>query len=249
MIESQGVGVKLLALLIILAGIVYANEAETIIEKVDANMRGESLYLKLQMHIVSDSHERTMKMQSWSRGSKKSFVKITYPPKEQGITFLSLENQMWQYVPRIERIIKIPPSMMLQQWMGSDITNDDMVRQSSLVEDYDAKIVKKEGDIVTIELTPKPDAAVVWGKILSRIDTRTYTSKQDLFYDEDGQAVRVFTYDNVVKKGAYFIPTLWRVTPLENPKRYTQITLEAIEFDIDIPEGTFSKAALKRFSR
>jgi outer membrane lipoprotein-sorting protein len=241
---------KLIVTFLLLCSFLLGDEATDIIQKLDANMRGETLYLKLEMRVLSGTHQRSMKMQSWSEGSKKSFVKITYPPKERGITFLSLDNQMWQYVPRIERIIKIPPSMMLQQWMGSDITNDDMVKQSSLVEDYTAKLLDKKGHIVTIELTPKPDAAVVWGKIISTIDTNTYTSQKDIYYDESGEAVREFSYENVKKTGKYYIPTLWRVKPLNTKEhRYTEIVIESVTFDGAMPDGIFGKSALKRYSR
>ena len=229
--------------------LLFSDEAHDIIKKLDENMRGKNISLKLSMRIVSLGHERTMKIQSFSEGTKKSFTKILYPPKDRGITFLSLDNQMWQYVPKIERIIKIPPSMMLQNWMGSDITNDDMVKQSSIVEDYDPRILNKDGDIVTIELMPKESAAVVWGKIIINIDLSTYTSKKDVFYDEDGKEVRYFIYDKVEKFGKYYIPTYWRVQSSEKKNNFTEMFLEDVEYDTDISEQYFKKSALRRFSR
>ncbi len=240
---------KILIALLILTLSLTANEADKIIKKLDENMRGKNISMKMTMKIVSLGHERTMKMQSFSQGTKKSFTKILYPPKDRGITFLSLDNQMWQYVPKIERIIKIPPSMMLQNWMGSDITNDDMVKQSSLVDDYDAKIIKIYNSIVVIELIPKEDAAVVWGKIITNIDTNTYTSKKDIFYDEDGIEVRYFIYDKVKTFGKYHIPTLWRVESALKKNRYTEIILEDVKYDTEISKEYFKKSALKRFSR
>ena len=240
---------KILVSMLLIVSSLLADEAHDIMKKIDNNMRGQNVYMQMTMRITAMGHTRTMKMQTWAKGTKKSFVKTIYPPKDKGITFLSLDNQMWQYIPKIERIIKIPPSMMLQNWMGSDITNDDMVKQSSIVEDYDAKILKKEGTIVTIELTPKEDAAVVWGKIVTNIDTQTYTSNKDIFYDEDGEAVRVFTYKDVRKYGKYYMPTYWRVEPVDNPDRFTEITLEEVKYDTDISEQYFRKSALKRFSR
>jgi len=226
-----------------------ANEADKIIKKLDENMRGKNIYMSISMRVVSLKHERVMKMQSWSEGTKKSFTKITYPPKDRGITFLSLDNQMWQYVPKIERIIKIPSSMMLQNWMGSDITNDDLVKQSSLIEDYDAKVLKKAGDIVTIELKPKESAAVVWSKIILEIDTTTYTSKRDSFFDEDNKEVRYFTYEKVKKFGKYYIPTYWKIQPTDKKDNYTEMILHEVEYDTKISKNYFNKSALKRFSR
>jgi len=240
---------KIVTLILLLNSLLFSDEVNDIINKLDENMRGKNVSITLSMKIVSMGHERTMKMQSWSEGTKKSFTKILYPPKDRGITFLSLDNQMWQYVPKIERIIKIPPSMMLQNWMGSDITNDDMVKQSSIKDDYDAKILKKSGDIVTIELLPKEDAPVVWGKIVINVDTRTYTSTKDLFYDEDGELVRIFSYKNVKKFGKYYSPTIWRVNSVEKKENYTEIIINDIKYDTDISSHYFTKSALKRFSR
>ena len=127
---------KLIVTIIALLSVsLFANEASEIIKKVDHNMRGKDVYMKIKMVIKSRGHSRSMEMETWGKGKKKSFVKIINPAKDRGITFLSLNGQMWQYIPKIERTIKIPPSMMLQNWMGSDITNDDMVKQSSLVDD------------------------------------------------------------------------------------------------------------------
>lgn len=240
---------KIFYSLLLLTVSLFANEADEIIRKLDNNMRGKNVSMEMTMKVVSLGHERTMKMQSFSEGTKKSFTKILYPPKERGITFLSLDNQMWQYVPKIEKIIKIPPSMMLQNWMGSDITNDDVVKQSSIVEDYNAKIIKKEGSIVTIELIPKEDAAVVWGKVIINIDTITYTSKKDIFYDEEGEEVRYFLYNKVKKIGKYYIPTIWRVQSRTKKNNYTEILLEDVVYDADISEQYFKKSALKRYSR
>jgi outer membrane lipoprotein-sorting protein len=240
---------RIILIVFILVLDLLADEAHDIIKKLDENFRGKSIYMQLSMKVVSMGHERVMKMQSYSHGTKKSFVKIIYPPRDEGITFLSLDKEMWQYVPKIERIIKIPPSMMLQKWMGSDITNDDMVKQSSIVEDYEPKIIKREDSIVTIELMPKEDAPVVWGKIVLNIDTATYTSQKDIFYDEDGKEVRFFIYENVKKVGNYFIPTYWRVQSSDIAGRYTEIVIEEVEYDTKISEEYFTKSALKRFSK
>ena len=239
------------ALLLLLSSIssLEAQTAQEIMQKVDSNLRGVNVYMKMSMSITSHSHTRTMKMQTWTQGKNKSFVKTIYPPKDKGITFLNLNNQMWQYIPKIERTIKIPPSMMLQNWMGSDITNDDIVKQSSIVDDYDAKILQEKENIVTIELIPKENASVVWGKIISKIDTNTYTEVKSTFYDEDGLRVRTFIYKDVKQFGKYFTPTYWKIQALDKKDSFTQIILEDIEYDTKISSQYFKKSALKRFSR
>ena len=240
---------KLFILFIYCGTLLFANEAEDIMKKIDNNMRGENVYLDLTMSIKNRGYTRTIKLKTWSEGSKKSFVKITYPPRDEGITFLSLDGQMWQYIPKIERVIKIPPSMMLQNWMGSDITNDDMVKQSSLVDDYTPKILKKEKNLITMQLTPKEDAAVVWGKIISLIDTTTYTSKKDTYYDEDGKVVRYFIYKNVKKIDGYYLPMYWEVLPADKKDSNTKIIINAVKYNQKISKNYFTKSALKRFSR
>ena len=240
---------KKIVLLLLLSAVLFANEAEDIIRKVDHNMRGKTVYMKMTMQIKTKNHERNMGLESWSEGKRKSFVKILSPSRDRGITFLSLNGQMWQYVPKIERIIKIPPSMMLQNWMGSDITNDDVVKQSSIVDDYNAKLLSKKGKVATIALTPKPNAAVVWGKIVTQIDTTHYTGIKDVYYDENGEKVRAFLYSGVKRFGSYYLPTVWKVKPFDKPGHLTTIRIENARYDAPIDPAYFSKSALKRFSR
>lgn len=231
--------------------LLFGSEAADIVEKVEDNLRGKDAYMKMKMVVTSARHERTVELESWSVGKKKSFMKILYPPKDAGITFLKLDNQLWQYVPKIERIVKIPPSMMLQSWMGSDFTNDDMVRESSLVDDYDPKIIGREGQKVTIAFTPKPDAAVVWGKIVSEIDTRTYTQIHDVFYDDFDVKVREMFYSDVKTFGSHHIPTVMRVHPLEKGKEKNKTVVELFDvvYDRGVSGSYFTKQALKRYSR
>jgi len=242
---------RLLLVWLSLLTLLFGSEASDIVQKVEDNLRGKDAYMKMKMTITSPRHERTVEIESWAIGKTKSFMKILYPPKDRGITFLKLDKQLWQYVPKIERIVKIPPSMMLQSWMGSDFTNDDMVRESSLVDDYDPQIVSREGSRVTIAFTPKPDAAVVWGKIVSEIDTRDYTQIHDVFYDDFGAEVREMFYSDVKTFGTHHIPTVMRIKPLEKGKEEneTLVVLYEVVYDKGVSESYFTKQALKRYSR
>jgi len=237
--------------LLIAVSCLAANEADTIIKKVEDNARGKDAYVKMKMDISSLRHERSITMESWSIGKKKSFTKILSPSRDRGITFLNLDKQMWQYVPKVERVIKIPPSMMLQSWMGSDFTNDDLVKQSSIVDDYTPSIIKKEGTMVTLQLTPREDAAVVWGKIVAEIDTTTYTQTEEVFYDDMGEKVRVIRYSKVGKFDNHYLPTVMEVLPLDPAKQgnKTVITMMEVRFDQGVDESYFTKKALKRYSR
>ncbi len=240
---------KTILIILTLLLTLHANEAEGIIKKVDSNMRGHDIYMKLTMNVVYFTHKRSMKMQMWGSSDKKSFIKVLYPPRDKGITFLSLNKQMWQYIPRIERTIKIPPSMMLQNWMGSDITNDDMAKQSSIVDDYIANILDKNATTASIQLRPKENAAVVWGKIILQINTTTYTMKKGTYYDEDDKVVRTITYSDVKKYNHYYLPTKWLIQSNNNKQNYTQLLIEDAQYDTNISDVYFTKNALKRFSR
>lgn len=140
-------------------------DVDQVIKQVEDNLNGKTAVIAMTMVVKTKRAERTMKMKSWSEGNKKSFIKILYPGKDKGITFLKLDNAMWQYVPRIEKTIKIPASMMLQSWMGSDFSNDDLVRESSISEDYIKKLLEETEAEYRVELLPKPDAPVVWGRL------------------------------------------------------------------------------------
>ncbi|MCO4844449.1 MAG: outer membrane lipoprotein-sorting protein [Sulfurovum sp.] len=240
----------LLSLFIITISL-QANEAQAIIKKLEKNLRGDYMYSTMSMIVTSKRGKRTVKIESWSEGNHKSFIKILYPKKDKGITFLKIDNQMWQYIPKIERTIKIPPSMMLQSWMGSDFTNDDMVKESSLEEDYTAKILSKKANSAILELIPKEDAAVVWGKIVIDIDLKNAVPVKETFYDDMMKKVRVMTFSKIEQHGTHRVPMVMELKPLDASKKKnrTKIIFEKVNFDAKIDSSYFTKQALKRYSR
>jgi outer membrane lipoprotein-sorting protein len=242
---------KSLVSLLFITLFLHANEAQAIIKKLEKNLRGDYMYSTMNMIVTSKRGKRTVKIESWSEGNDKSFIKILYPKKDKGITFLKIDNQMWQYIPKIERTIKIPPSMMLQSWMGSDFTNDDMVKESSLEEDYNAKLLSKKGDSATLELIPKPDAAVVWGKIVIDVDLKNAVPVKEVFYDDLMQKVRIMTFSQIEQHGSHRIPMVMELKPLDTNKKKnrTKVIFEKVNFDTKIDPSYFTKRALKRYSR
>ena len=158
---------------------------------------------------------------------------------------------MWQYVPRIEKTIKIPASMMLQSWMGSDFSNDDLVRESSISEDYTKKLLKETETEYQVELLPKPDAAVVWGKIIFTVSKQYFLPVTVQYFDEDGTLIRVISYTDIQQLGDRFYPMAWTVIPQEPDKagHETAIKITEAVFDSEVDSAYFSKRALKRFSR
>lgn len=234
----------------------YASEAanltaEEIVQKRDTLMRGKSGLGQYEMIVKSPRWQRSVKFKAWAEGEDKSFIVITYPKKDEGSTFLRIKTDMWQYIPKIEKTIKIPPSMMLQSWMGSDFTNDDLVKESSIIKDYTHTLLKEEENAYVIKSIPNPDAAVVWGKIIQRVDKEKFIPIKDEFYDEDGVLVRRFLYGDVKKLPDRYYPMQWTVEPLTEEKKgnKTTIIINEIKLDIPIEEDVFTMRALKEYSR
>lgn len=243
--------IKVFLALFVCSMFLFAADAQTIIKKVEDNLNGKSADMDFSMIVQTKKSKRTIKMNSLSIGKDKSFIKITYPRKDRGITFLKIDHKMWQYVPRIERIIKIPASMMLQSWMGSDFSNDDLVKESSISEDYDARFLKEKEDQYIIELIAKEDAAVVWGKIHMGVSKKYHLPSDVKYFDEDGELIRVLKYKKIKRFGERFYPALWEMIPLsENKKGHkTIIKIDRAVFDKEIKSSYFTKRALKRYSK
>jgi len=230
---------------------VFAGSADEIIEKVEQNLNGKTAVMDLTMVVKTKRAKRTMKMESYSIGNDKSFIKILYPGKDKGITFLKVDNSMWQYVPRIEKTIKIPASMMLQSWMGSDFTNDDLVKESSLSKDYNKKLLEETDREYRVELLPTEDAAVVWGKIIMAVSKQYLLPTTVHYYDEDDILIRELSYTDVQPFGERFYPTKWLMLPKEPEKagNETNIEISNAVFDEEVSESYFTKRALKRYSK
>jgi outer membrane lipoprotein-sorting protein len=224
--------------------------ATEIIKKADDLMQGSSNYAEIKMQIHRPKWERTLAMKSWAKGSDYSLIYITEPVKEKGQVFLKRENEMWNWLPSISRTIKIPPSMMMQSWMGSDMTNDDLVNESSIIKDYNHKIIGEENlqgyDCYKIELIPHEDAPVVWGKIYTWITKNEYITLKNEYYDEDEFLVNVETLSNIKNVGDRTIPTKFTITPVDKEDHYTVMEFENIKFNIKIEDSFFSIQNMKR---
>jgi len=152
---------------------------------------------------------------------------------------------MWNYIPAIERTIKIPPSLMLQPWLGSDFTNDDLVKESSLVNDYTHKLLDAAPGTYVVEALPKPQAAVVWGKIVLTTRTDFVPLKQE-FFDEHGRLMRTLSYSDVRRHDGHDLPTHWEMKPADKPGKYTTILIKTAQYDRSMDGGLFSLRNLTR---
>ena len=233
----------------VLPGLSRAQDALEIIKKVDQKMRGNYSYQEMEMKIVRPDWERAVTMKSWTKGTTYALILITSPAKEKGQVFLKRDKEMWNWVPSIERMIKIPPSMMMQSWMGSDFTNDDLVRESSIVIDYEHNYLGEE-DINGItcwklELNPKPEAPVVWGRIISWVD-KEYNQLKVEYYDEDEFLVNIMNQSDIRQMDDREIPTHLEMIPADEEGKKTVINILSATFDDPIPENFFSQQNMQR---
>jgi outer membrane lipoprotein-sorting protein len=222
-----------------------AQDAKQIVEKAEEKYRGvTSAISEVTLTIKRPRWTRQLKMKSWSKGYDHSMVLITYPANEKGTAFLKKNEDAWNWVPSIERTIKLSPSMMMQSWMGSDFTNDDFVRESSLVRDYDHSLLEEATIGVsrchTVQLIPKPDAAVVWGKVILYIDKAEYIQMKGEMYDEDGELVKVMHARETAVMDGRKIATRVELIPMDKDGFSTTMEIEAIEFDRPISDSFFT---------
>ncbi len=238
-------------LLLLLSTFCTAQTAEEILRRAEDAVKGESAHGVIKMTVVRPEFTRSLTMESWWVGNKKALIVIKAPKKEAGNKTLKIGNEMWNYLKNTQTTIKIPPSMMLQSWNGSDFTNDDLVRESNLVTDYHQKLLGEEeaGGVPCwkIELIPKENAAVVWGKLLYWVRKADDLPARVEYYDEGGRRIRYLEYDRVKNIGKRTIPTRWVMRDVSKAEEhYTAIEVLEMEYDLKIPERIFSFRELER---
>lgn len=224
--------------------------AKEIVTKADEKTRGETSQGTMSMQIVRPSWERTVEMKSWSKSDEFFMIFITAPAKEKGQVFLKRDKEMWNWIPSITRMVKIPPSMMMQSWMGSDFTNDDLVKQSSIVKDYEHKLLGEETirDQVCykIELIPLPDAPVVWGKIITWITKDGFNSWQNEYYDEDLELINIENGYDLKDFGDRTLPSRFEIVPVDEPGNKTVLIFDEMVFNEPISDDFFSQQNMKK---
>jgi outer membrane lipoprotein-sorting protein len=234
--------------------------AREIIDRAEQALRGDSQISLIEITIKTRRWTRTMKMKSWdNRLSKKSFAEILAPKKDAGNKFLMIQSEglMWQYNPEIGKEMKIHPSMMLQSWMGSDFTNDDIVKESSILDDYTHTLEGKKTvdgmECYVVRLDPKPNAAVVWGKLLYYVRTADCLPVKQEFYDQHGRLKKMLTCSSFKKMHDRVIPTVYKMVTLKKQKdpdqpvdEHTMMEIKDVKFNVQISNSVFSLQNLKR---
>ncbi len=227
--------------------------ATEIIKKADEKSRGLTSQGEMTMTIVRPAWTKSVTMKSWQKGTNYSMILITDPAKDKGQVFLKIKTDMWNWVPSIEKMIKIPPSMMMQSWMGSDFTNDDLVRESSIVIDYTHKLLGKDslrGQMCyKIELIPLADAAVTWGKVIMWITVDSFNQWKTEYYDEDMKLVNIMNAFNIKKMGNREIPTKMEISSQDKKGNKTVLEIKSMIFDQSIDDNFFSQQNIKKLSQ
>lgn len=225
-------------------------DVTALVRRTEQLLEGRSSVGTMVMNIKTPSYARSLKMKIWSSGEDYALIRILEGgPREVGMMTLKRADQLWNYLPQAGRVMKLPSGMLGDSWLGSDFTNDDLVRSSSMAEDFTSAIggtVQHQGRRAwQVTLTPKPDAVVVWGKIEMLIDREHCLPLLQTFFDEEGQLARRMVFSDVRKIGWRHFPAKMTVVPAESG-RETSIVYEDVQFDVDIPEDTFSLHRLQR---
>ena len=210
--------------------------------------RGVTSYSDMTMTVHRSDWQRTMSMQAWTQGDKTSLVRVTRPKKDSGSGTLILDQNMWTYSPKINRIIKVPSSMMNQSWMGSDFSNKDISKSTDIIDQYDHRLIHSEGKqghlFYTIESVPHEDAAVVWGKEVIVIRDDFVMMRQE-FWDQDGELVKEMNSLEVAPMDGREIATRMRMNKIDAPDEWTDMTVNSVDFDIELSASIFTLSNLR----
>jgi outer membrane lipoprotein-sorting protein len=243
---------KLIIVLFVIAvtNQLYSQNPADIIRKSEDMYKGKTSKGTFTMIVTTPEYSRTVKMQSWNDGSDKALIVSLEPKKEAGNKLLKIGKELWSYLKNTETTMKLPSSMMLQSWNGSDLTYDDMVRESDMVDDYNIKILQEEnigGELCwKFELKPKPDAPVVWGTIYYWIRKSDNLPALIQFYDENGVKHRTLKFEDIKKMSGRVIPTKWSIVNNKKTGHTTEFIYNEVEFDIKIPSRIFSYRELEK---
>jgi outer membrane lipoprotein-sorting protein len=243
---------RLLLILMLIApipGIAAETDVETIIKKIDQLYRSQTSYAEMEMQIVTPNWERTLALEMWTKGMDETFILINSPKKEKGMATLRIQNEMWNYLPKTNKVMKIPPSMMMGSWMGSDFTNDDLVKESSMLDDYTFQLITPDDakpDQLYIQLTPKADSPIVWGKLIVAARSSDYLPVWQHFYDEKGRLMRVMNFKEIRRFGGKNIPSIMEMIPQNKDGNRTVIRFIDAEFDQLIDDKIFTLRNLRK---
>lgn len=226
-------------------------KAKKILREIDDLWRGESSYGRFTMRVKTEHYTRTLQMEGWSKGTEKTLMRILKPLKEKGMATLKSEETIYSYLPKTDRTIRLTSGMMMGSWMGSHFTNDDLVKESRMEEDYIPRIsfegLKDGRQVIIFELKPRQDAAVVWGKLELMVTQKDFLPVYEKFYDEDLKLARTMVFEKIKPLAGKSRPSVMRLTPEDKPGEFTEFIYETLELNISVKDSLFSLSNLKRY--
>ncbi len=243
------VGAAVLAVWGLNAASGWCLDAKALSRELDELYRSQSSRGLVSMTVTTPHYTRQLKMKIWSRSLEDTLIRIISPPKEKGTATLKRGNEMWNYLPKIRKTIRVPPSMMMGSWMGSDFTNDDLVKETTWEEDYHVSLVKDPPPgLIGLIYQPKENAPVTWSRIAVSLDQKTHLPVTFEYYDEKERQARVMSFSEVKALGGRTIPARLTLTPLSEEKKGQQTILvyEELEFDLELPPDLFTLTNLRR---
>ncbi len=241
-----------LSIIIFTLNLFPLKNAKDIVKKIDEMYRSKTSYGKVEMIIETPHWKRTILMEMWTEGMEKTLIRILSPKKDKNISTLKIGNKIYNYLPKVNKIIKIPPSMMMSSWMGSDFTNDDLVKEYTFIDDYKFSIIQyreadKKEDELYIQCIPKDGVAVVWGKIIIAVKKTNYLPLWEKFYDEKGNLIRILRFSEPKIIGKKLVPTKMEMIPLKKKGRRTIIRYIELKFNVKLDSSIFSLRKLRSF--
>lgn len=238
----------LMLLVVVMAIPVQAENAPSateLLERMDTLYQQDSAHAIMTMTVVTPDYQRTMRLESWSLGLDYALVKVLEPVRERGVATLQRDTEMWNFLPKINKVVKVPPSMMMGSWMGSDFTNDDLMRDTSWSEEYDVSL-SETANTYELQLTPFENTVTVWGGMTLSIDKASLLPLQQRYFDEDGEQMRVMTFANVTDFNGTALPATMTLTPLNKDGQYTEVEYQQLDFNVDLDDGFFTLQNLRR---
>ncbi|HEY0677269.1 MAG TPA: outer membrane lipoprotein-sorting protein [Chitinophagaceae bacterium] len=224
-------------------------DAKEIVRKADEKMRGNTSQADITIKTVRTGWSREMTVRTWMKGHDLALIIVLAPAKDKGIGFLKRKKEVWNWMPSLEKTIKLPPSMMSQSWMGTDFTNDDLVKESSIVNDYEHSVT---GDTIIdgrscyiIQMIPTPTAAVVWGKLIVCIDKKDLLELHTRFYEEDGTHVNTMNAYDVRLMDGRLIPTRFEMIPVDKKNQKTVMIYKKVQYNRPMDDGLFTTERMK----
>ncbi len=248
---------KLLAIVLVIipvfAAVVHAQsrpDLSTVVDRIDKLFRAQTSYAVMEMEITTPHWSRPLKMKAWTEGMDKMLIRILKPQKERGIGTLRIGNQMWNYLPQTNKVIKIPPSMMMGSWMGSDFNNNDLVKEFTFTEDYNFQYTRVDDprpDTLYIKCTPKPGKPIVWGYVVIAVDRATLIPEWEKFYDEKEKLMRVMNFRDVKTFDGRKIPSVMELIPMNKEGHSTTLRYIEAKFNLPVEDSVFSLRNLRSF--